>query len=82
MMGEEADRRDVTVSKHPVHESIQIHGLRPTSGQHQAWTTHNELSYTAPLIAITAAIVGVILYLGLFSGNHVLWPLGLHGPFE
>ena len=45
-------------------------------------STHNELRYTAPLTAITAAVVGVILNLALFFGYHVLWPLGWNGPFE
>jgi chromate transporter len=45
-------------------------------------STHNELTYTAPLTAITAAVVGVILNLALFFGYHVLWPLGLGGTFE
>jgi chromate transporter len=44
--------------------------------------TQNELAYTAPLTAITAAVVGVILNLALFFGYHVLWPLGWNGPFE
>ncbi|MFA5549939.1 MAG: chromate transporter, partial [Porticoccaceae bacterium] len=36
----------------------------------------------APLTAITAAVVGVILNLALFFGYHVLWPAGFDGPFE
>jgi chromate transporter len=39
-------------------------------------STHNELRLTAPLTAITAAVVGVILNLALFFGYHVLWPSG------
>ncbi|AIL63585.1 chromate transporter [Pseudomonas alkylphenolica] len=39
-------------------------------------STHNELKYTAPLIGITAAVVGVILNLAMFFGYHVLWPNG------
>ena len=39
-------------------------------------TTHNDLKFTAPLTAITAAVVGVILNLALFFGYHVLWPQG------
>ena len=35
------------------------------------------LQFTAPLTAITAAVVGVILNLALFFGAHVLWPQGL-----
>ncbi|MGN6210473.1 chromate efflux transporter [Asticcacaulis sp.] len=45
-------------------------------------TTHNNLKFTAPLTAITAAVVGVILNLALFFGYHVLWPNGLGGPFD
>jgi chromate transporter len=37
-------------------------------------STHGDLKFTAPLTAITAAVVGVILNLGLFFGWHVLWP--------
>ena len=42
-------------------------------------TTHNDLKFTAPLTAITAAVVGVILNLALFFGYHVLWPKGVGG---
>ena len=45
-------------------------------------TTHNDLKFTAPLTAITAAVVGVILNLALFFGYHVLWPKGLSGSFD
>jgi len=45
-------------------------------------TTHNYLKFTAPLTAITGAVVGVILNLALFFGYHVLWPKGLDGSFE
>jgi hypothetical protein len=45
-------------------------------------TTHNDLKFTAPLTAITAAVVGVILNLALFFGYHVLWPNGFSGSFE
>lgn len=45
-------------------------------------STQNELTYTAPLTAITAAVVGVILNLALFFGYHVFWPLGWNGPFD
>ncbi|MDE2627692.1 MAG: chromate efflux transporter [Burkholderiales bacterium] len=44
-------------------------------------TTHGNLKFTAPLTAITAAVVGVILNLALFFAYHVLWPQGLGGPF-
>ena len=33
--------------------------------------THNDLKFTAPLTAITAAVVGVVLNLALFFGYHV-----------
>jgi chromate transporter len=39
-------------------------------------STHNDLKFTAPLTAITAAVVGVIVNLALFFGYHVLWPQG------
>ncbi len=42
-------------------------------------STHNDLKFTAPLTAITAAVVGVILNLTLFFGYHVLWPKGFGG---
>jgi len=42
-------------------------------------TTHGNLRFTAPLRAITAAVVGVIFNLGLFFAYHVLWPKGLGG---
>lgn len=45
-------------------------------------TTHNDLNFTAPLSAITAAVVGVILNLAIFFGYHVLWPEGMKGAFE
>ncbi|WP_443191057.1 chromate efflux transporter [Pseudomonas indica] len=45
-------------------------------------STHNELKFTAPLTAITAAVVGVILNLALFFGYHVLWPQGFAGSFD
>ncbi len=45
-------------------------------------TTHGNLEFTAPLSAITAAVVGVIVNLALFFAYHVLWPVGIAGPFE
>ena len=45
-------------------------------------TTHGNLKFTAPLSAITAAVVGVILNLALFFAYHVLWPQGLTGRFD
>jgi chromate transporter len=49
--------------------------------------THGDLKFTAPLTAITAAVVGVVVSLALFFGWHVLWPEGtadapFAGPFE
>lgn len=39
--------------------------------------THDDLRLTAPLTAITAAVVGVILNLALFFAGHVVWPAGV-----
>ena len=44
--------------------------------------THGRLGFTAPLSAITAAVVGVILNLALFFAYHVLWPQGFGGHFD
>jgi len=45
-------------------------------------STHNDLKFTAPLTAITAAVVGVVLNLAMFFGYHVLWPQGFGGAFD
>ncbi len=45
-------------------------------------TTHGKLQFTAPLTAITAAVVGVILNLALFFAYHVWWPQGFGGRFD
>lgn len=45
-------------------------------------STYGKLKYTAPLTAIAAAVVGVILNLGVFFAYHVFWPDGLHGRFD
>ncbi|MDR7023943.1 chromate efflux transporter [Pseudomonas peli] len=45
-------------------------------------STHGELKFTAPLTAITAAVVGVILNLALFFVYHVFWPQGFAGTFD
>ena len=45
-------------------------------------STHGNLKFTAPLTAISAAVVGVILNLALFFGYHVFWPTGLDGGLE
>jgi chromate transporter len=49
--------------------------------------TRGELKFTAPLTAITAAVVGVILNLAAFFAWHTFWPKGTDaapfaGPFE
>jgi len=44
--------------------------------------THGRLGFTAPLTAITAAVVGVIVNLALFFAYHVLWPQGFAGAFD
>ncbi|MBI3143748.1 MAG: chromate efflux transporter [Pseudogulbenkiania sp.] len=45
-------------------------------------STHDDIKFTGPLTAITAAVVGVILNLALFFGYHVLWPQGFAGAFD
>jgi chromate transporter len=45
-------------------------------------STHGQLKFTAPLTAITAAVVGVIVNLALFFAIHVLWPQGFARPFD
>ena len=45
-------------------------------------STHGDLTFTAPLTAITAAVVGVVLNLAVFFGYHVLWPQGFAGSFD
>jgi chromate transporter len=45
-------------------------------------STHRNLKLTAPLTAITAAVVGVVLNLALFFGYHLLWPHGFEGAFD
>ncbi len=45
-------------------------------------STHGKLKFTAPLTAITAAVVGVIVNLALFFAFHVLWPQGFGGRFD
>jgi chromate transporter len=39
-------------------------------------TTHGNLKFTAPLSAVTAAVVGVIVNLAVFFAWHVFWPKG------
>lgn len=45
-------------------------------------STHGKLGFTAPLTAITAAVVGVIVNLAVFFAYHVLWPQGLGGHVD
>ena len=45
-------------------------------------STHQDLRLSAPLTAITAAVVGVIVSLALFFGQHVFWPQGVDGRFD
>ena len=45
-------------------------------------STHGKISFTAPLTAITAAVVGVIVNLGLFFAYHVFLPHGLGGSIS
>jgi chromate transporter len=44
--------------------------------------TRHEIKFTAPLSAITAAVVGVVLNLAVFFAYHVLWPQGFAQPFN
>ena len=45
-------------------------------------STHDDLKFTAPLVAITAAVVGVVVNLAVFFAYHVLWPEGLTAYFD
>jgi len=45
-------------------------------------STHGNLTFTAPLSGITAAVVGVIVNLAVFFAYHVLWPAGLQGRLD
>ena len=44
--------------------------------------TRGDMKFTAPLTAITAAVVGVIVNLAVFFAFHVLWPEGFDAQFE
>jgi chromate transporter len=44
--------------------------------------TRHDMKFTAPLLGITAAVVGVIVNLACFFAYHVLWPQGLDGAFD
>ena len=45
-------------------------------------STHGDLKFTAPLTGITAAVVGVIVSLGLFFAAHVFFPEGAQGRVD
>lgn len=45
-------------------------------------STHGKLGFSAPLTAISAAVVGVILNLALFFAYHLFWPQGFAGQFD
>jgi chromate transporter len=45
-------------------------------------STRDQLKLSAPLTAITAAVVGVVLNLAVFFAYHLLWPQSLEGPFD
>ena len=45
-------------------------------------STHGDLKFTAPLLAITAAVVGVVVNLAIFFAYHVWLPQGLTGPID
>ena len=45
-------------------------------------STQNDLKFTAPLTAITAAVVGVIFNLALFFCYHTVWPQGFGAPLD
>ncbi len=44
--------------------------------------THGKLGFTAPLSAITAAVVGVVVNLAMVFAYHVFWPQGFTGRFD
>lgn len=44
--------------------------------------TRHDVKFTAPLLGITAAVVGVILNLAMFFAYHVLWPAGFKEQFD
>lgn len=45
-------------------------------------STHGRIGFTAPLTAITAAVVGVIVNLAAFFAWHVFWPRGFTGGVD
>lgn len=48
----------------------------------QKFDAEVNLKFTAPLTAITAAVVGVIVNLAVFFAYHVFWPQGVSGQVE
>ena len=44
--------------------------------------TRHDVQFTAPLLGITAAVVGVIINLAMFFAYHVLWPDGFEGLLD
>jgi chromate transporter len=44
--------------------------------------TRNDLKFTAPLTGITAAVVGVVVNLGVFFAYHTFWAKGFAGGFD
>jgi chromate transporter len=45
-------------------------------------STHGQIGLSAPLTAITAAVVGVIVNLAVFFATHVFWPAGSGSALE
>jgi chromate transporter len=45
-------------------------------------STQQNLNFTAPLAAISAAVVGVIVSLALFFAQHIIFPNGLEGNID
>jgi len=52
------------------------------AGAPKVEATRHDIKFTGPLIAITAAVVGVILNLAAFFAEHVFWPKELNGGFD
>ena len=45
-------------------------------------SSRDALHFTAPLTAITAAVVGVVFSLAVFFAHHTFWPAGLSAPAD
>ncbi len=45
-------------------------------------STRTQVNFTAALTAISAAVVGVMLNLAVFFGQHVFWPQGMDRPVD